>query len=358
MEKSNNYSVIMAGGIGSRFWPMSRSNMPKQFLDMLGTGKSLIRQTFERLLLLSPADQIYVVTNKAYKELVLEHLPELAEHQVLLEPEMRNTAPCVAYAAYKIAKINPEANMIVAPSDHLITESQQFVDTIELALQQTVKTNDLVTLGIKPSRPDTGYGYIHFDTGIDGRVKPVIQFTEKPNLETATKFLEGGEHYWNSGIFIWSIANISREFESHLPTMANFFKAAPLNTDQEQDFINQKFAQCENISIDYGIMEKAKEVAVVLADFGWSDLGTWGSLSTHLTPDQQGNTSPYNNVRYYDSADNMVQVSKDKMAVLEGLEGYIVIETEKALLVCRKENEQLIKKFSQDLKAEGKTDQV
>lgn len=336
--------------------------MPKQFLDILGTGKSLIRGTFERFAEICPAENVYVVTNKAYKELVLEHLPELKPEQVLLEPMMRNTAPCIAYATYKIAGLNPAANIVVAPSDHLITDVRQFEEIINLAIAETLESERLVTLGIKPSRPDTGYGYIKFQDkdSEDERVKDVIQFTEKPELSVAKDFVEEGNYYWNSGIFIWSLKNIKSNFEKHLPEIASIFHEgqSSLNTPQEQEFIDKRFGDCENISIDYGIMERAEAVSVVLSDFGWSDLGTYGSLSTHLSPDSNGNTSPRENVRYYDSSENMVNVPEGNFAVLQGLEGYIVVQTEKALLVCKKDEEQMIKTFVNDLKANGPNDQV
>jgi mannose-1-phosphate guanylyltransferase len=336
--------------------------MPKQFLDILGTGKSLIRQTFERFSDICPVENVFVVTNKAYKDLVLEHIPELSESQVLLEPMMRNTAPCIAYATYKIAGLNPEANIVVAPSDHLILDVAQFNEIINLAIKETNETDALVTLGIKPSRPDTGYGYICFEDkkADDTRVKNVLQFTEKPALDKAKEFLSAGNYYWNSGIFIWSLRNIKRNFEEHLPDMAELFAAGAdkFNSPEEQAFIDERFGDCDNISIDYGIMEPAKQVSVVLSDFGWSDLGTYGSLATHLEADADGNSNPRENVRYYEAKNNVVIAPEDHFAVIQGLEGHIVVQTEKALLICRKDDEQMIKTFVNDLKNHGPKEQV
>ena len=353
MDK-NTFSVIMAGGIGSRFWPMSKTTYPKQFLDILGTGRTLIQMTYDRFLKICPKENILIVTNTQYKPLVLEQLPELNENQILCEPSRRNTAPCVAYATHKINAINPDANIVVAPSDHLILKEDVFVGTISKAIQQANETECLVTLGIKPSRPDTGYGYIQFEEAetFDSSVKKVKTFTEKPNHELAVKFIESGDFYWNSGIFIWTAKNITKSLEAHLPDMNSLFAKgiSDYNTDNEASFIEDIYAVCTNISIDYGIMEKAENVFVVLADFGWSDLGTWGSLYTHLTPDENNNAIVGENVRMYDSKDCLVNSDNDKLVVLQGLEDYIVVDTEKTLLVVRKHDEQKIKQFVNDLK--------
>ncbi|MFT5567121.1 MAG: mannose-1-phosphate guanylyltransferase, partial [Glaciecola sp.] len=297
----------MAGGIGSRFWPMSRTSFPKQFHDVLGTGRSLIQQTFDRYLTICPKENILVVTNASYKKLVQEQLPDILEDNILLEPVMRNTAPCIAYANFKIQSLNPEANIIVAPSDHLILKEQEFHEIINIALERASTSDSILTLGIKPSRPDTGYGYIQFDEesnfDIDPRLKTVSRFTEKPDLDNAKAFIESGDYYWNSGMFIWSLKNIQQLFQKNLPDMFGIFNdgAAKFGTPAEQDFIDEVFPICENISIDYGIMEKADKVELMLSDFGWSDLGTWGSLYSHIPKDENQNAIISGEIRTYDS---------------------------------------------------------
>ncbi|MBL4652391.1 MAG: NTP transferase domain-containing protein [Flavobacteriales bacterium] len=353
----NNYAVIMAGGIGSRFWPMSRAEMPKQFLDILGTGKTLIQQTVDRFKNICPIENILIVTNEQYKSIVLEQLPQLTEDQVVCEPMMRNTAPCIAYANYKIAAKNPNANIVVAPSDHLVLNEPEFVNIINTAIEQSESDDCLVTLGIKPSRPDTGYGYIQFteeSTSIGEHIRKVKTFTEKPTLEIASKFIESGDFYWNSGIFIWNVKSINTAFEKYLPEVDALFKegVGKYNTPEEQQFINRIYPTCKNVSIDYGIMENADNVYIVLSDFGWSDLGTWGSLYTHLDHDNSGNGVIGDNVHVYDSKDCIVNVPKDKLVVLQGLDNYIVVESNDTLLVCKKEDEQKIKQFVSDIKSQ------
>jgi len=354
---NNNYVIIMAGGIGSRFWPMSTTKYPKQFHDVLGIGRTLIQQTFDRFKSICPSENVFVVTHTDYKDQVLEQLPDLTENQVLCEPSRRNTAPCVAYAAYKIKEINPDARLIIAPADHLILKESEFVRIINIALNQASSANNLITLGIKPSRPDTGYGYIQFtDTteSIDFAVKKVKTFTEKPDLEIAKQFIESGDFYWNSGIFIWSLASIISAFEKFLPDMAELFAQGKeaYNTPEESKFINKVYQVCTNISIDYGVMEKAKNVFVVLSDFGWSDLGTWGSLYTHLNKDAQQNATVGDNVMLYESKGNVVHMPKDKLVVIQGLTDYIVVESEDTLLICKKVDEQKIKQFVNDIKVQ------
>lgn len=351
MQQSNNYCVIMAGGIGSRFWPMSRSSYPKQFIDILGTGQSLLQQTFDRLKKLSPADQIYIVTNEDYKELVIQQLG-VNEEQVLCEPSRRNTAPCIAYANYVIAKRNPKANVMVAPADHLILKEDKFLEVMEKALSFTEENDALLTLGIKPSRPDTGYGYIQFDDSSDKEIKKVKTFTEKPDLELAKQFVDSGEFSWNSGMFIWSLKSISKAFQELLPEIDGHFQehADNFGTEKEGSAIEAVYAVCKSISIDYGIMEKASNVYVISADIGWSDLGTWGSIYGHLKQDEEGNAVVGKNVMLYDSSNNIVSVPKDKLVVLQGLKDYIVVESNNSLLVCRKEDEQMIKQFVTDIK--------
>jgi mannose-1-phosphate guanylyltransferase len=347
----------MAGGIGSRFWPMSLSTFPKQFHDILGTGKTLIQQTYDRFLPLIPKENFIVVTNEAYKNLVKEQLPDLTDNQILCEPARRNTAPCIAYATHKIAQKDPNAVCIVAPSDHLIMNQVNFLEIIQTAINTSLESNALVTLGIKPSRPDTGYGYIQFNqephNGVE-HVRKVKTFTEKPSLEIAQEFLNSGDFYWNSGMFIWSISAISAAFEQYSPEINNLFKEGALvyNTPQETEFIQSIYPTCPNISIDYGIMEKADNVYVVLGDFGWSDLGTWGSLYTHQKHDEHGNAIVGKNVMTYDCHNNIINVPKQKLVVLQGLNDYIVVESNNTLLVCKKQDEQQIKQFVTDITLE------
>ena len=359
----NNYAVIMAGGIGSRFWPMSKSSFPKQFLDILGTGETLIQQTFNRLERICPPENILIVTNTNYKNLCLEQLPNVVESNILCEPAMRNTAPCVAYAAFKIQSMNEDANMIIAASDHIILKEDEFVRVTNDCLDIVAKNDVLLTLGITPSRPDTGYGYIQFsEDNLSGskKARKVKTFTEKPNQELALNFLDSGDFLWNSGVFIWSAKSITLAYRKHLRDMYEVFDEGKqfYNTINEKEFIDRIFPACKNISIDYGIMEKSENVYVYPADFGWSDLGTWGSLYSHLELDEYKNTIQGNNVMMYDSSDNLVKVSDDKLVVLQGLQGYIVVENEGTILVCKKEDEQQIKQFVTDVKAKGKTEKV
>ena len=341
--KDHSYGVIMAGGIGSRFWPMSTAEHPKQFIDILGTGKSLLQQTFDRLVQFCPADQIYIVTNEMYRSITLEQLPSISAQQVLCEPMRRNTAPCIAYANYKIQALDPEANIVVCPSDHLITNEPVFVSVLKQALDHASKNNVLLTIGIEPSRPDTGYGYINFEkTGED--FKKVVSFTEKPDLETAKTFVASGDYSWNSGMFIWNVKSVEQAFQNYLPDMNNLFQSglSKLNGPNEQDFINEIYPQCENISIDYGIMEKAGNREVINANFGWSDLGTWGSLYDHIPLDEGKNALVGKNIISLDSTGNIVHVPKDKLLVMIGLDDVIVVEHDNALLICKKDEEQKI----------------
>lgn len=348
----------MAGGVGTRFWPMSKVSRPKQFIDVLGIGKTLIRMTFERFEKICPVSQIYVVTNDIYKAQVLEQLPELKESQVLCETARRNTAPAVAYANYRIREENPDAIVIVAPSDHIILKEDEFVKDINIAVKAAAKNDWLLTLGIKPSRPDTGYGYIQF---LDEKVykeepllKKVKTFTEKPNLEIAMSFVASGDFLWNSGIFIWPLKSIMDAFDKYLPDISNLFEAGKnkYNTAAEEKFIQDTYTVCKNISIDYGIMEKAENVYVLSVDFGWSDLGTWGSLYTIRDKDNNENAVVGNNVMLYDTQNCIVNVPKGKLVVLQGLDDYIVVEEDNTLLVCRKGDEQQIRQFVNDVKIE------
>ena len=351
----NNYAVIMAGGIGSRFWPMSKVTFPKQFLDILGTGETLIQQTFNRLQRVCPKENILIVTNKNYKDLCLEQLPNVIESNILCEPAMRNTAPCVAYAAFKIQSMNENANMIIAASDHIILKEDEFVRVASDCLEVVAKNDILLTLGITPSRPDTGYGYIQFTTEkLDNhqKIRKVKTFTEKPNQELALNFLDSGDFLWNSGMFVWSAKSITLAFRKQLRDMYDVFEQGKqfYNTSKETEFIDRIFPGCKNISLDYGIMEKSENVYVYPTDLGWSDLGTWGSLYAHLNLDENRNAVQGNKVMLYDSTDNIIKVPNDKVVVMQGMNGYIVVENEGILLICKKENEQQIKQFVADLK--------
>ena len=353
-RNKNHYVVIMAGGVGSRFWPMSRTPHPKQFIDILGTGRSLLQQTFDRCKKVCPKKNIYIVTNAQYKDLVLEQLKGIDADQVLLEPARRNTAPCVAYAAFRIRSINPDACMVVAPSDHLILKEEAYSQLINKALGVVEKEDALITLGIKPTRPDTGYGYIQFEeTKGDDGVHKVRSFTEKPELEMAKQLVKSGEFLWNAGIFIWSVKGILSAFEKFIPDEHQLFTEGNdvYNTRKEAKFIKEAYTQCRNISIDYGIMEKAKNVYTISANIGWSDLGTWGSLYAYADKDEQGHVIQGKNVLTYDSKNCIVNVPKNKLVVLQGMEDMIVVESDEILLVCKQEDEQQIKRIVNDVKA-------
>lgn len=339
----------MAGGIGSRFWPMSQEHMPKQFLDVLGTGKTLIQMTLDRLMKVTPREQIFVMTNTDYAQLVHQQTG-LPFEQILTEPMRKNTAPCIAYAAHKIAGINTNANLIVASADHLIMDENAFVQMIETAVK-TAQDNRIVTLGIKPSRPDTGYGYINFDaaSGTEiGSVKDVIKFTEKPDLERAKSFLSAGNYYWNSGIFIWRTSTIIEALKKCKPDLNDLFssKGNDYGTDAEQAFVNLAFERAESVSIDYAVLESASNVSVVLSDFGWSDLGTWGSLYTHLNHDENGNAVIGDKVNLFESNNCIINLPEGKRALIQGLNDYIVVEANNTLMIIRKEDEQKIKTYS------------
>ena len=352
----NNYCVIMAGGIGSRFWPYSRTQKPKQFLDILGTGKTLLQQTFNRFSDICPEENILIVTNADYKDLILKQLPGVRPSNILLEPLRKNTAPCIAYANYKINKINPNACIVVAPSDHLILKEKQFKDRIEEGFRFVMHRDVLLTLGIKPDRPETGYGYIQISNGevadTSDNLSKVKTFTEKPDYELAKVFYESGEFFWNSGIFIWSLNSIMKSFNKHLTEVDSIFREGIkfYNTDKEDEFILKTYSKCKNISIDYGIMEKADNVYVLCSDFGWSDLGTWGSLYEKLKKDKNKNSINGNTIFDYDVKGSIIRAPDDKLVVLQGLEDYIVIDTEDILLVCKKGDEQKIKQFVNDIK--------
>ncbi|MCO5229819.1 MAG: sugar phosphate nucleotidyltransferase [Chitinophagales bacterium] len=348
------YAAIMAGGIGSRFWPASRTNKPKQFLDILGTGESLLQATFRRFLKVCDKENIFILTNLDYIDLVKEQLPDIKDDQILAEPARKNTAPCIAYASYKISQIEPDANIIVAPSDHIISNEDEFVRIVNSSFDFVSQNEALCTLGILPTRPDTGYGYIQFreDPTTQDDVFKVKTFTEKPNRETAKQFIKSGDFLWNAGIFIWNVKSILGSFQKYLHEVSDAFEEVKtyLGTDKELPAIERAFAECPNISIDFGIMEKAENVYVIPANFGWSDLGTWASLYAEKEKDYLQNAVSGNHVVVYDSSNNIIHVPNDKLVVIEGLDNYIVVDTEDVLLICSKDHEQKIKEFTQDIK--------
>ncbi len=354
--RKNNYAIVMAGGIGSRFWPLSKKELPKQFLDILDTGETLIQQTVRRLLLFCPKENIFIVTNKDYFSLCNEQVPLINKKQILLEPVMRNTAPCIAYASFKIHEINNDAKIIVAPSDHLITNDYEYSRIIKETFKAITQKDFLVTLGIKANRPDTGYGYIQFDDSNllekNENIKKVKTFTEKPSKDLALQFLDSGDFLWNAGIFIFTSSAIIKAYKKHLRDMYDIFSSGVdlYNTKKEQDFINRVFPTCKNVSIDYGILEKSDLVYVYPSDFGWSDLGTWISVDNHLQKDSENNFKRGNQINLYDSKNNLIILEDLKECVVSGLNGYIVIQSKDCLLICRKSDEQEIKKFVNDLK--------
>jgi len=348
----HQYVIIMAGGIGSRFWPFSREAHPKQFHDFMGHGKTLIQQTIARFDKICPPENIYVVTNEKYKELIKLQLPFLSEHQILLEPVMRNTAPCIAYASYKIFQKDKKANILVAPADHIITKPDDFVVSALTALKVTALNNIIVTLGIQPSRPDTGYGYIQIDEKKRiGSINKVKTFTEKPNSDLAKAFLASGDFVWNAGIFIFNAQTIIQEFEKYLPDIHDIF--SELNsiyyTPEEKAAVEKAYSLCRSISIDYGIMEKSDIVYVLRAEFGWSDLGTWKSLYEISAKDANQNVIQ-GNVLTYETSECVIKMSDDKLVIVQGLKNYIIAEYNNVLLICQKDQEQRIKDFVKDVK--------
>jgi mannose-1-phosphate guanylyltransferase len=353
----NNYVVIMAGGVGTRFWPFSRTGNPKQFHDVLGTGRTLLQQTADRFDGVCPSQNIFVVTSTEYKDLVKAQLPQLADDQILLEPARRNTAPCIAYAAYKIAARNPEANLVIAPADHIILKEEAFRQDIRTALAATADSNKIVTLGIRPSRPDTGYGYIQYLLEPNTQVHKVKAFKEKPNLEWAVKFIESGEYVWNAGIFVWNAQTVMNSFAQHLPDMAEAFEDGRefYFTPGEATYIEKAYSWCKNVSIDVGIMEnagKAGNVYVVLSDFGWSDLGTWKSLYEVSGKDEHHNVVD-GHAMLYNTQNCIIKTPADRLVAINGLDGFIVAEYDNVLLICRKDDEQKVKEFVADAKNKG-----
>ena len=352
----NNYTLIMAGGIGSRFWPISRTAYPKQFIDFFGTGKTLIQSTYNRFTEICLPENIFIVTNQVYADIIRRQLPQLSDNQILAEPIMRNTAPCIAYGSMKIARLNPDAVIAVTPSDHDITNQEKLMEALQQSMTAAQNNNCLITLGIKPNRPDTGYGYIQFeDETLDNNchIHKVKTFTEKPNSELAASFLQSGDFLWNAGVFIWSAQAINQAFEKFLPEIHEIFnQGKPVyNTANETEFITNAYLQCTNISIDFGIMEKADNVYVLPADFGWSDLGTWASIYQKAEKDYVGNAViPSEKVIMYDSSNCMVKVPKDKLVILHGLHDYIVVESNNILMICPRDKEQSVKDIVADIK--------
>ena len=341
----NYYAILMAGGVGSRFWPVSTTEFPKQFHDMLGSGETLIQKTFSRLSKLIPVENILILTNEKYNDLVLTQLPQVKQEQVLLEPAMRNTAPCILYASLKIQKQNPDAVMVVAPSDHWIEDEAAFTENLQQCFDFCTKENALMTLGIQPTFPNTGFGYIEFDKSDANPIKKVIQFREKPDYETAKSFLESGNFLWNGGIFIWSAQSIIEAFDIFQPQMkALFFKGLEsYNSPNENQFIEEHYALAENISIDYAVMENAKNVYVLPATFDWNDLGTWGSLHEKLDKDENNNSVVNAKVLLENSSNNIVRSDADKLIIIDGLHDYIIVDKEGVLLIYPKSKEQDIK---------------
>jgi mannose-1-phosphate guanylyltransferase len=348
----NYYAILMAGGVGSRFWPVSTTDLPKQFHDMLGTGDTLIQKTFHRLEKLIPRENIFILTNERYNDLVLEQLPEVTQRQVVLEPAMRNTAPCILYASLKIQKENPDAVMIVAPSDHWIEDEAMFANNVQQAFDFCSNNDALMTLGIQPAFPNTGYGYIEYDKNSAEAIKSVNQFREKPDYETAKEFIAQGNFLWNAGIFMWSVTSVLKAFQNNQPELFELFEqgVGVYNTDLEDDFIRNNYGKAENISVDYALMEKSTNVYVIAAEFDWNDLGTWGSLYDKLDKDSHNNAI-LNAKTLAENADgNIIRTDKGKIVVVDGLSNYIIVDKGNTLLIYPKEKEQDIKQVLQRLK--------
>lgn len=356
MAYNNNHLVIMAGGVGSRFWPMSTTEKPKQFIDVLGVGRSLLQLTFDRFKGICSPENVWVVTNRSYKDLVLEQLPEIPVTNILCEPCRRNTAPCIAYVSWRIKSKDRNANIVVTPSDHIVTNCEEFKRVISQCLKFTSETDAIITLGMKPTRPETGYGYIQADlSSCSPRNKEIFRvdsFREKPDLETAKKYIQNKSYFWNAGIFIWSVNTIVNAFRIYQPTISKIFESLQpvYGTPKEQEEIDLRFPECENISVDYAIMEKAEEIFVCPADFGWSDLGTWGSLLVQTKKDLYGNGVIGENVSLFDTHNCIVHTLDKKKVVIQGLDGYIVADDGNKLLICKLSEEQRIKQFSSDNK--------
>jgi mannose-1-phosphate guanylyltransferase len=353
MMNSNHYVAIMAGGIGSRFWPMSRTSYPKQFLDILNTGRTLIQGTYDRFSKFIPKENIYVVTAEEYVEIVKEQLPELPLANIVSEPSRKNTAPCIAYISYKLKKLNEKGALICAPADHIILDETAFTKVCLEALSFVTQHKALITLGIKPTHPNTGYGYIQFEQQpASDNVYKVKTFTEKPNTELARTFVSSGEFLWNAGIFVWQVSNIVSAFQKYQPELSELFDAelAHFNTAKEKEAIEKIYPQCTNISIDYAIMEKADNVYIIPSSFGWSDLGTWNSAHENMEKDYLGNAVAGSDVMVIDAKDNMVHVPNHKLVLLQGMNDYIIVDTEDVLMICKKDKEQEIKQYVAEVK--------
>lgn len=358
MSFNHTYVAIMAGGVGSRFWPASREARPKQFLDILGTGKSLLQMTFERFLHLCPAEHIFIVTNAMYRDQIKAQLPELTDNQILLEPSRNNTAPCIAYTAFKLQQLDPEANFVVAPSDHIITNEINFVKALQLGLDFASKNEALLTLGIRPSRPDTGYGYINFEQeATSNGIHKVKKFTEKPPLEKAEAFLESGDYLWNAGIFIWNVKSILQAMQTTAPEIHAILGEGKdiYNTTEEQEFINKKYPTTPNISIDFAVMEKAENVYTIPAEFGWSDLGTWASLHAEANKDTHHNTINTSEYMLSNVNNCLIRMPKEKLVVIKDLKDFIIVDEDDVLLIYPLSGEQEIKKVTENLKKQGKS---
>lgn len=347
MNKSNHL-VIMAGGVGSRFWPMSTPECPKQFIDVLGVGKTLLQLTVERFRGVVPASNIWIVTSVNYLDKVRSQLPFVPVDQILLEPCMRNTAPCIAYVSWKINKRHPDANIVVSPADHIVIDTTEFSNVVKKGLEFVRADNNILTLGMMPTRPETGYGYIKSDEKFFGHPIKISQFKEKPDLKTAERYLKEGNYYWNAGIFFWNVSTVIDELRFNAPDIAEVFDILLpyMYTDMEQEKVNEIFPSCRSISVDYAVMEKARNAYVLPASFGWSDLGTWGSLHQQLEHDNMNNAYVGGDVRLIESEDCIVRMPEGKKAVIQGLKGYIIAEKDDRLLICRLEDEQRIKDFS------------
>lgn len=353
MMNSNQYVAIMAGGIGSRFWPMSRTSYPKQFLDILNTGRTLIQGTYDRFSKFIPRENIFVVTAEEYVEIVKEQLPELPLANIVAEPSRKNTAPCIAYISYKLKKLNEKGALICAPADHIILDETAFTKVCLEALSFVTQHKALITLGIKPTHPNTGYGYIQFEQQpASDNVYKVKTFTEKPNTELARTFVSSGEFLWNAGIFVWQVSNIVSAFQKYQPELAEIFEAEldQYNTAKEKEAIDKIYPQCTNISIDYAIMEKADNVYIIPSSFGWSDLGTWNSAHENMEKDYLGNAVAGSDVIVIDAKDNMVHVPNHKLVLLQGMNDYIIVDTEDVLMICKKDKEQEIKQYIAEVK--------
>lgn len=353
MMNNNHYVAIMAGGIGSRFWPMSRSSYPKQFLDILNTGRTLVQSTYDRFSKFIPSENIYIVTSEEYVEIVRDQLPEIPFKNIVAEPSRKNTAPCIAYISYKLQKLNEKGALICAPADHIILDDTAFTKVCLEALSFVNSHKALITLGIKPSHPNTGYGYIQFEQQpASDNVYKVKTFTEKPNTELAKAFVSSGEFLWNAGIFVWQVNNIISAFEKHLPEIAELFEAEKdaYNTEKEKSAIEKIYPLCTNVSIDYAVMEKADNVYIIPSSFGWSDLGTWNSAHENMEKDYLGNAVSGSEVIVIDATHNMVHVPNNKLVLLQGLDDYIIVDTEDVLMICKKEKEQEIKQYVAEIK--------